>query len=100
MTDHIRVEPDVWRAVASRHEQVADILARSRLTGPEIAGALHSYGPIMHRTKTAAADILRLRDAELRAHDGSHRNAADALRQAASAFSTTEEHNTERLRLD
>ena len=100
MTDDIRIEPDVWRAVAGRHEQVADIIGRSRLAGPEIAGALQSYGPIMHRTKAAAVDILTLRDAELRAHDGSHRQAADALRQAAAAFAATEEHNTERLRLE
>lgn len=98
MTDDIRIEPDVWREVAGRHEHVADIIARSRLAGPEIAGALQSYGPIMHRTKAAAIDILMLRDAELRAHNGSHRRAADALRQAAVAFTATEEHNTERLR--
>lgn len=100
MTDDIRIEPDVWRAIAGRHEQVADIIARSRLAGPEIGGALQSYGPIMHRTKAAAAAILTLRDAELRAHDGSHRQAADTLRQAILAFTATEEHNTERLRVE
>src|SRR5687767_13938881 len=100
MTDDIRVEPDVWRMVARRHEEAADVIARSRLAGPEIAGALRSYGPIMHQTKAAATDILTLRDAELRAHDGSHREAAETLRRAAAAFAVTENHNAERLRLE
>ena len=100
MTEPIRVEPDVWRAVADRHAQAADIIARSRQAGPEIASALRTYGPIMHRTKAAATEILILRDAELRAHDGCHRDAADTLRRAAASFASTEYENTERLRLE
>jgi hypothetical protein len=100
MTEDIRIEPDVWRMVAGRHDDAADIIARSQLAGPDIADALRGYGPIMHRTKVAAADVLILRDAELRAHGGSHRNAAEALRRAAATFAATEDHNTERLRLE
>jgi hypothetical protein len=98
--DHIRIEPDVWCTVAGRHDEAADIIARSRLAGHDIAEALHSYGPIMHRTKAAATDILTLRDAELGAHDSRHRVAADALRRAAAGFSLTEEHNAERLHVE
>jgi hypothetical protein len=98
MPDHIRIEPDVWHAVAARHDDAADIIARSRLAGPDIADALGTYGPILHQTKAAAADILMLRDAELHAHDRSHRDAADALRRAAAGFASTEDHNAEWLR--
>jgi hypothetical protein len=100
MTDHIRFEPDVWCTGASRHEEAADIIARSRLAGHNIADALCSYGQIMHRTKAAATDILTLRDTELRAHDNRHRLASDALRLAAAGFSLTEDHNTKRLHVE
>ncbi len=100
MIDHIRIEPEVLCTVAGRHDEAADIIARSRLAGTDIAGALRSYGPIMHRTKAAATDILTLRDAELRAHDSRHRDAADALRRAAVSFAAAEDDNAERLRLE
>ena len=44
--------------------------------------------------------LLRLRDAELRANDIRHRDAASRLRQAALNFTATEDLNTERLRLE
>jgi hypothetical protein len=100
MTDPIRISPEVLRAVASHHDEVADVIARSRLAGPEIAVALRSYGPIMHETKAAATDLLTLRDTELRAHDTRHRDAANNLRQAAANFVATEDLNAERLRLE
>ncbi len=100
MTDHIRITPEVLGAVATRHDEAADIIAQSRLAGPKIEAALRCYGPIMHRTKAAAADLLGLRDRELRVHDTGHRDAADALRRAAVSFASAEDLNAERLTLD
>lgn len=100
MTDHIRITPEVLGAVATRHDEAADIIAQSRLAGPKIEAALRCYGPIMHQTKAAAAGLLGLRDAELRVHDTRHRDVADALRRAALSFVATEDLNAERLNLE
>ena len=100
MTNHIRINSEALGSVAARHEEVADVVARSRLAGANIEAVLCSYGPIMNQTKAAATNFLRLRDAELRAHDIRHRDAASRLRQAALNFTATEDLNTERLRLE
>ena len=100
MTNHIRINPEALWSVAARHENVADILTRSRLAGANIEAVLCSYGPIMNQTKAAATNLLRLRDAELRAHDIRHRDAASRLRQAAANFTATEDLNADRLRLE
>jgi hypothetical protein len=100
MTNHIRINSEALRSVAARHEEVADVVARSRLAGANIEAVLCSYGPIMNQTKAAATNLLRLRDAELRAHDTRHRAAASRLRQAAANFTATEDLNAERLRLE
>lgn len=100
MTEPIRIEPEVWTAIARRHDDAADIIARSRLAGNAIADALRTYGPIMHRTKAAATDVLRLRDQQLHNHDNRHRDAAHALRRASARFIDAEDLNTKRLDLD
>jgi hypothetical protein len=100
MTNHIRINPEALRSVAARHDEVADVVTRSRLAGANIEAMLCSYGPIMNQTKAAAANLLRVRDAELRAHDIRNRDAATRLRQAAVNFTATEDLNAERLRLE
>ena len=100
MTNHIRIKPAALWSVAARHEEVADVVARSRLAGVNIEAVLCSYGPIMNQTKAAATNLLGLRDAELRAHDFRHRDAAARLREAAANFTATEDLNAERLCLE
>ena len=100
MANDIRINPEALWSVAARHEEVADVLARSRVAGADIEAVLGSYGPIMNRTKSAAANLLHLRDAELCAHEVQHRDTAVKLRQAASNFGATEDLNAERLRLE
>jgi len=100
MANDIRINPEALWSVAGRHKDVADVVARSRLAGANIEAVLCSYGPIMNQTKAAAANLLRVRDAELRAHVIRHRDAASRLRQAAANFTATEDLNAERLRLE
>ena len=100
MTDRIQISPEVMRAVADHHDEVADKIADARQAGAAIDEAVTSYGPIMHRVKAAAADLLSQRDAALLAHDATHRSAADALRREAENFVSADEQDAERLRLD
>jgi F0F1-type ATP synthase membrane subunit b/b' len=100
MTDRIQITPEVLRAVADRHDEVADKIAAARAAGAEISAAVASYGPIMHQVKAAVADVLGQRDAALLAHDTTHRSAADALRREATNFTSADELNAERLRID
>ena len=100
MNERIQISPEVMRAVADHHDQVADKIADARRAGTEIHAAVTSYGPIMHRVKAAVADLLGQRDAALLAHDSTHRSAADVLRREATNFTAADELNAERLRLD
>lgn len=99
MNDRIQISPEVLRAVADHHDDVADRIAAARLAGADIQAAVSSYGPIMHRVKAAVADLLGERDAALLEHDRTHRTAADLLRREAANFTTADELNAERLRL-
>jgi Excreted virulence factor EspC, type VII ESX diderm len=98
MNDRIQISPEVMRAVADQHDEVADKIAEARLAGAEIHAAVSSYGPIMHRVKAAVADLLSQRDAALLEHDATHRRAADVLRREATNFTSADELNSERLR--
>jgi hypothetical protein len=100
MTNQIRITPEALWSVAARHVEVADVVTRSRLAGANIEAALCSYGPIKNQTKAAVANLLRVRDAELRTHEIRHRDVASRLRQAAANFTATEDLNAERLRLE
>jgi hypothetical protein len=98
MNDRIQISPEVMRAVADHHDEVADKIAQARLAGDQIQEAVSSYGPIMHQVKAAVADLLGQRDAALLEHDTTHRTAADVLRREASNFTSADELNAERLR--
>lgn len=100
MTDRIHISPEVMRAVADHHDEVADKIADARQAGTGIHEAVSSYGPIMYQVKAAVADLLSQRDAALLAHDATHRSAADELRRQATNFTATDDANAERLRLD
>jgi hypothetical protein len=100
MNDRIQISPEVMRAVADQHDEVADTIAAARQAGAEIHAAVTSYGPIMHQVKAAVADLLGQRDAALLAHDSTHRDTADYLRRHARNFIAADELNAERLRLD
>jgi hypothetical protein len=99
MNDRIQINPEVMRAVADQHDEVADRLDEVRAAGAEIHAAVASYGPIMHQVKAAVADLLRTREATLLSVQSTHRGAADALRREATNFTATDELNAERLRL-
>jgi hypothetical protein len=99
MNDRIQINPEVLRAVADHHDEVADKIAAARMAGADIQAAVSSYGPIMHRVKGAVADLLGQRDAALLEHDRTHRTAADLLRREATNFTSADELNAERLRL-
>ena len=99
MNDRIQINPEVLRAVADHHDEVADKIAAARMAGADIQAAVSSYGPIMHRVKAAVADVLGQRDAALLGHDRTHRTAADLLRREATNFTSADELNAERLRL-
>jgi Excreted virulence factor EspC, type VII ESX diderm len=99
MNDRIQIDPTVLRAVADQHDEVAERIATAQSAGTEISAAVASYGPIMHRVKAAAADLLNDRDAALGAHAATHRSAADVLRREAANFTSADELNAERLRL-
>jgi hypothetical protein len=100
MNDRIQINPEVLRAVADHHDEVADKITAARLAGAEIQAAVSSYGPIMHQVKAAVADVLGQRDAALLAHDATHRTAADVLRREATNFTSADDLNAERLRLE
>ena len=99
MNEPIRIDPDVMRAVAAQHDEVADMITAARVAGGDIGAAVSTYGPIMHRVKTAVSDLLAQREAALLAHHDTHRNAADALRRHAAGFTAQEDINEQRLRL-
>jgi hypothetical protein len=99
MDDRIKISPEVMRAVADQHDEVADRLDQVRSAGDEIHAAVASYGPIMHQVKAAVADVLGNREATLLSVQDTHRSAADNLRRHAANFVATDELNAERLRL-
>ena len=99
MNDRIQISPEVMRAVADQHDEVADRLDEVRAAGAEIHAAVASYGPIMHQVKAAVADLLGNREATLLSVQSTHRNTADNLRLQAANFVATDELNAERLRL-
>ncbi len=99
MTDRIQITPAVLHAVADQHDEVAEHIAIAQSAGSEIGAAVATYGPIMHRVKAAAADLLSQRDATLAEHAATHRSAADLLRRAAANFTSADELDAERLRL-
>ena len=99
MNDRIQISPEVMRAVADQHDEVADRLDEVRATGAEIHAAVASYGPIMHQVKAAVADVLGRREATLLSVQNTHRTTADNLRRHAANFVATDELNAERLRL-
>jgi hypothetical protein len=98
MSEPIQISPEVMRAVANQHDEVADKITAARLAGTDIHAAVATFGPIMHQVKAAVADLLAQRDAALLQHEESHRNAADQLRRQATNFTTADEVNAERLR--
>lgn len=99
MNDRIQISPEVMRAVANQHDEVAELIIAARSAGAEIHGAVASYGPIMHEVKAAVADVLSARDAALGSHAATHRSTADVLRREAANFTSADELNAERLRL-
>jgi hypothetical protein len=99
MNDRIKISPEVMRAVAEQHDEVADRLDEVRAAGAEIHAAVATYGPIMHQVKAAVADVLASREATLLSVQGTHRDTADNLRRHATNFVATDELNAERLRL-
>jgi hypothetical protein len=99
MNHRIQISPEVMRAVAVQHDEVADRLDEVRAAGAEIHAAVASYGPIMHQVKAAVADLLGSREATLLSVQSTHRNTADNLRRHAANFVATDELNAERLRL-
>ena len=100
MTEPIQISPDVLRAVANHHDEVADKIAAARVAGDDIAAAVNSFGPIMHQVKAAVVDLLTQRDAALRDHDQTHRTAAEELRKHAHGFAAVDEDSVDRLKLD
>jgi hypothetical protein len=100
MTDRIQITPEVMRAVADQHDEVADKIDEVRVAGTDIHAAVSSYGPIMHQVKAAVTDLLASREAALLSVQNTHRNTADNLRRQATNFTATDELNAERLRLD
>jgi hypothetical protein len=98
MNDRIEISPEVMRAVADRHDEVADRIDDVRAAGDEIHTAVASYGPIMHQVKAAVADVLGNREAALLSVQSTHRNTADNLRRHATNFVATDELNAEGLR--
>ena len=99
MNDRIHISPEVMRAVADQHDEVADRLDEVRAAGAEIHAAVASYGPIMHQVKAAVANALGSREAALLSVQSTHRNTADNLRRQATNFVAADELNAERLRL-
>jgi hypothetical protein len=99
MNDRIQISPEVMRAVADQHDEVADRLDEVRAAGAEIHAAVATYGPIMHQVKAAVADVLGSREATLLSVQRTHRDTADNLRRHAGNFVATDELNAERLRL-
>jgi Excreted virulence factor EspC, type VII ESX diderm len=98
MSEPIQISPEVMRAVANQHDEVADKITAARVAGADIHAAVATFGPIMHQVKAAVADLLAQRDAALLQHEETHRNAADQLRRQATNFTSADEVNAERLR--
>lgn len=98
--NEVHIDRAVLHAVAADHDTVADTIEAARATGPDIAAAVGSYGPIMHRFKAACGDILAARDTALAGHRDQHRATAETLRVWAANYVSTDEDNAERLRLD
>jgi hypothetical protein len=99
MNDRIQINPEVMRAVANQHDEVAERITAAQSASPEIHAAVASYGPIMHQVKAAVADVLNQRDAALGEQATTHRTVADLLRREATNFTSADELNAERLRL-
>ena len=99
MADPVRIDPDVLREVATRHDAVADQISAARAAGDDIYAAVSTYGPIMHQVKAAAADVLAERDAALLEHGAAHRAVADELRRHAVAVGEVEAENVKRFDL-
>jgi hypothetical protein len=96
----IRITASLLNQVAASHDGVADEIAAARGAGSEILASVATHGPIMHRFKTAANDVVQRRDAALHDHEAAHRAAADNLRSIAKRFGDQEEINAAELRLD
>jgi Excreted virulence factor EspC, type VII ESX diderm len=94
------IDPAVFEVVANHHTEVAEQIEASLQVGPEIFAAVQSYGPIMHQTKAAVADLLAAREQALRGHGDEHRELAGALRREAANYVAVDEDNAERLRLE
>ena len=100
MTDPIHIDPEVMRAVANQHDDIADQIVPAREASAEILAAVNTFGPIMHQFKSAVSDLMVNRDAALRHHEHTHRNAAIGLRREAANFVTRDELNAANLRVD
>jgi hypothetical protein len=98
MSEPIQISPEVLRAVADHHDEVAEKITAARLAGDDIHAAVSTYGPIMHQVKAAVADLLSQREIALLEHDETHRKAAAALRRGATNFPTQDDINAENLR--
>ena len=98
MSEPVQVSPQLMRSVANQHEEIAEQIAAARAASAEISAAVSTFGPIMHQVKAAVADVLAQRDTALSQHDATHRDAAAALRAAATNFVSQDEINAERLR--
>jgi hypothetical protein len=99
MNDRIQVSPEVMRAVADQHDEVAERIVAAQSASADIHAAVSSYGAIMYQVKAAVADVLGQRDTTLLEQANTHRSAADVLRREAANFTSADELNAERLRL-
>jgi hypothetical protein len=99
MNDRIQISPEVMRAAADKHDEVAERIVTAQSAGAEIHAAVASYGAIMHQVKAAVADVISQRDTTLGEQAATHRSTADVLRREATNFTSADELNAERLRL-